>query len=150
MFSEFELQALEVTGLISSKHRMSPVKGITRVGDKAARFFEEAIPLIRKDRLSLDDAARKIAERTAASAEKEPGRRRRKPLSWSRIRDLILEERRRRVKAKEAELLAEGHAEWETDALIETWAKTEPTVFPMTRKAIGGDLNARVRRPRKA
>jgi hypothetical protein len=63
---------------------------------------------------------------------------------------LILQERRRRVKARGAKLLAEGHAREDLPALIETWAKTDPTVFPVTAKAILGDLKARVRRPRKA
>jgi hypothetical protein len=150
MLLELEGQVLEITTLIDAKRRMAKTTGITRVGDKAARFFEDAIPLIRKDRLSQDDAARKIAERAEAATVQEPGRRRRKPLKWSSIRDLILAERRRRVKARGAKLLAEGHFREDLPALIETWAKTDPTVFPVTAKAILGDLKAKVRRSRKA
>ena len=136
----FEARLGPISARIRAKARMAGAAGKTRSHAKARAVFATVVVLVRKDRLSLEEASRVLAERG-----KKPRRGRPKAgtaLSWGRIRSLVLEERRRRVWTRACELLGEGVHEDDVPVQIEEWSVAEPTMIPVTRETVSKDLAA--------
>jgi hypothetical protein len=155
----FEANLLEINARIKAKARMAPTAGKVRSHAQARAVFNAVLPLVRRDKLSLEEAARVLADRGKKKSAKKSGPGRPKTgraLSSGRINTLVLEERRRRVLAKVIELTAGDHGDDDDDVhvdevsvQIEAWSVSEPTMIPVTRATAANDILTAVKKWRE-